>query len=280
MMDDTSLEIYLKEIRKFSLLTAQQEREIVIRHANGDQQARESLITCNLRLVVNIAKKYINCGIPLADLIAEGNIGLIYAVERFDKDKGCRFSTYATFWIKHAICRAITEKNSLVRIPAYMKKILSQCREKSEKLMKQLGYIPTAKEVVEFLEIPGSKREIVCEAMMTNKASEEIQNFHSQNQETIEDRMGAKQQEHFFEQNEVEWIMDFLNSIEPKRAQIIKLRYGLEGRNAMTLKEIALELRLTKERIRQIEKETLKMLRECMEKNHCYEGNTYQSFSS
>lgn len=265
MKEDFSLEIYLKEIRKYSLLSQSEERETVEKFHQGDEQARARLINCNLRLVVNIAKRYVNCGIPLADLIAEGNMGLIYAVERFTLEKGCRFSTYATFWIKHSICRAITEKNSLVRIPAYMKKILSDCKKKSEDLLKHLGHAPTVQEVVDGMSLPMAKGEIVAEGLFTSKALEGLQSLQVEQNESMEDLYEQKAYTEFWDHNEVESIMEFLDTMEPKRAQIIRLRYGLDGGPTMTLKEIASELRLTKERIRQIEKETLRMLRECLQ---------------
>jgi RNA polymerase primary sigma factor len=265
MKEDFSLEIYLKEIRKFSLLSQDEEREVVEKFQQGDGQARARLINSNLRLVVNMAKRYVNCGIPLADLIAEGNMGLIYAAERFRLAKGCRFSTYATFWIKHAICRAITEKNSLVRIPAYMKKILSDCKKKTEVLLKHLGHSPTVQEVVDGMAFSDAKGEIVAEGLFTSKALEGLQSLQTEQNEWLEDLYEQKAYTEFWDHNEVESIMDLLDSLEPKRAQIIRLRYGLDGGPTMTLKEIAAELRLTKERIRQIEKETLRMLRECLQ---------------
>lgn len=263
MKGDLSVEIYLKEIRKFSLLSAEEESQLMQNYQKGDKKAREHLITSNLRLVVNIAKKYVNCGIPLSDLIAEGNLGLLYAVERFDLSKGCRFSTYATFWIKHAICRAITEKNTLVRIPAYMKKILAEYKKKNEELQKKQNHTPTMSEVVEGMALPESKEELIREGLVTTKAMESMQSLHAeQNQEAIED-VGVKEDSaRFWDQAETTGILEFLDSVDMKRAQIIKLRYGLNGYPMMTLKEIAGRLGLTKERIRQIEKETLQMLRE------------------
>ena len=272
MLDDITLEMYLDEIKRFKLLKPKEEKKVVQEYQEGSLDARKILIISNLRLVVNIAKRYIHCGMTLMDLIAEGNIGLIYAVERFDPAKGCRFSTYATFWIKHAICRALTEQNTLVRIPAYMKKILSDCKKKNEDLTKQLGHTPTVKEVIDILNLPRSKSQIVREAVLTNRALEGMHSLHNlQNYDNIEDISEKQAQNRIWDQSEVEWLMDILNSIEPKRAKIIKLRYGLDGNPTMTLKEIACELSLTKERIRQIEKETLKMLKDCLNRSNYVE---------
>lgn len=265
MIEDLALDIYFKEIRKFSLLTPQREKEVIVRAQSGDNEARTELTNSNLRLVVNIAKKYIYCGIPLSDLIAEGNVGLLYAIERFKISSGCRFSTYATFWIRHAICHAITEKNSLVRIPAYMKKILSESKKKNEEFFRKWGHLPPVREMVKMLELSSSREEIVETAIFTNKALDGMQSLSNlQDNDYLEDSRSSEPLWKFFDRCEVERLMELLNSIEPKRARIIKLRYGLNGSPVLTLKEIATELRLTKERIRQIEKETLKLLRDCL----------------
>ena len=264
MTTDPNLKAYLKEIREYPILKAKEEKEIVERCYQNDSTARDILITSNLRLVVSIAKKYINCGLPLIDLIEEGNVGLIYAVERFDISKNCRFSTYATCWIKHSICRAITEKNQLIRIPAYMKKIISQCKEQIAKIMNESGKTPTMEEVIENTNIEKTNKEIIQEALVTSQALESMQSLYTlnANQDWIEDRKQTRFTKEIFDTSEHEWIMEVINSLDSKRAQVIKLRYGLNGKDPMTLKEIADVLKLTKERIRQIEKETLIMLRQ------------------
>ena len=187
--DDICLECYLQEIRNLPLLSPKKERELLIRCWQGDQEAREQLIVANLRLVVNIAKRHLNCGLSFADLIGEGNIGLIQAVERFDPDKGFRFSTYATCWIKHAVCRAITEKNSLVRIPTYMKKILNHCKQKAGELGRELGRTPIVHEIMEHAAIAPSQEKIVRDALITSHAIENMQSLHAINinQDCIED---------------------------------------------------------------------------------------------
>lgn len=265
---DMSLEMYLKEIRRYPLLEPKKELEVIKKIKKGSDAARETLITSNLRLVVNIAKKYVKCGLPLADLIEEGNIGLMYAVERFDIRKKCRFSTYATCWIKHAVCRAITEKNQLVRIPAYMKKIISQYKEVSHNLVKQSGKTPMVQEVIDSTELNRTKKKIVEEALMTNKALEGMQSLQTlhANHEWIEDRRQQEDITTLFNDSEHEWIRGIIENMGAKRAEVIKLRYGLSGKPPMTLKEIASVLALTKERIRQIEKETLSLLRQTLER--------------
>lgn len=268
MIGNPNLKVYLEEIRQYSILKAKEEKLVVKNYKKGCQKARETLITSNLRLVVSIAKKYVNCGLPLIDLIEEGNVGLIYAVERFDPEKGCRFSTYATCWIKHSVCRAITEKNQLIRIPAYMKKIISLCKEQVNKIMRESGKIPTMDEVIEKTELENTKSKIVREALTTSQALESMQSLYTlnANQDWIEDKKQNNPLKQFFDSSEHEWIMKIVNSLEHKRAQVIKLRYGLSGDSPMTLKEIANVLKLTKERIRQIEKETLLMLRQIIKR--------------
>lgn len=268
MMGDPNLKEYLQEIREYPILKAKEEKRLFKLCKDGDEKARENLITSNLRLVVSIAKKYVNCGLPFIDLIEEGNVGLIYAVERFDPAKGCRFSTYATCWIKHSICRAITEKNQLVRIPAYMKKIISQCKEQIAIIMRESGKTPTVEEVVERTNLKKTKKSIIHEALMTTQALESMQSLYTlnANQDWIEDRKTNNTLQQIFDKSEFEWIMGIIDDLDPKRAQVIRLRYGLDGKSPMTLKEIASLLKLTKERIRQIEKETLTMLRQIIKR--------------
>ncbi len=268
-LHDSNLAIYLKDIRKFPLLNEQQEKELIqLYQEKKDRSAREKLITSNLRLVVNIAKRYTLSGISLADLIAEGNIGLIHAIEKFDLEKNCRFSTYATCWIRHAICRSITEKRQLVRIPAYMKTLLGKATEKKQQLHEQLGYLPNNEELIDNMELTENQRQIMNEALITCRAMQEVQSFQSleNSEEWIEDVRHRDEELKKIELSEVYNIMEYLYQNEPKRAQIIAMRYGLNGQGKKTLKEIAGILQLTKERIRQIEKETIQMLRDTLQK--------------
>lgn len=269
-LNDANLALYLKDIRKYPLLEEATEKHLVIQYRqHGDLKAREQLITSNLRLVVNIAKRYIGAGVALNDLIAEGNMGLIYAVEKFEISKGCRFSTYATCWIRHSICRSLTEKRQLVRIPAYMKTLLGKFQTKKEEFQHQYGYLPNDAELVEAMALSESQQQIVNEALHTCRAMQEVQSLQTieNGEEWIEDN---KQKEYHAQQwnvQEVAGLMAYLHKTEPKRAQIIEMRYGLNGNTKKTLKEIAARLQLTKERIRQIEKETLAILRQTLEKN-------------
>jgi len=268
MSHDIDLAIYLKDIRKYALLDANQEKDLLLRYQeHHDLAAREQLINSNLRLVVNIAKRYLSSGVPLTDLIAEGNMGLMYAVEKFELKKGCRFSTYATCWIRHAICRALTEKKALVRIPAYMKTLLGKCEDKQQELQKQWGHLPSDAELLENMTLKTSQQHIVNEALGTYRAMQEMQSLQTleNGEEWIEDHKQQDRERHFWHTYEVASLLEWLYKKEPKRAQIIEMRYGLNGTTKRTLKEIAAILKLTKERIRQLEKETLEMLKENLE---------------
>ena len=267
-MKDINLEYYLREIRNFPLLDEEQEKELLAQAKKGDGKARARLVTSNLRLVVSIAKRYNNCGIPFSDLVAEGNVGLIYAIDKFDAAKGCRLSTYATCWIKHAICHAINEKRSLVRIPVYMNKILYRCKEKSTEILRKSGHAPSDEEGVDGLGHRASQEKIIHEAISVSRAMERVQSIqgNDRNYEYLEDIKQKQEYETLLDQSEVEWVMNLLTGLESKRCEVIKLRFGLGGAPKMTLKEIAGALNLTKERIRQIEKETLALLRKLLEK--------------
>ncbi len=263
--EEVSLEIYLKEIQKYPLLNSNKEKQLLMLCQQGDKKSREEIIQCNLRLVVSIAKRYINCGLPLADLVAEGNIGLLDAIEKFDLSKQCRFSTYATWWIKHSICRAITEKKHLVRIPTYMKAILVQCKEKTAELKKKWNRLPAASEVVDNITIPDSQRKIVNEALITSRAMEGIQSIQNLTEQniSIEDKRYRNEEEKS-QWHQMEMVLDLLKKMDSRRREIIQLRYGLDGKQKMPLKDIAVQFSLSKERIRQMEKETLKMIQECL----------------
>jgi RNA polymerase primary sigma factor len=260
---DTILQLYLEEIREYPLLDAQQESELAREIERGNQEARQRLISSNLRLVVNIAKRYSDIGLPLLDLIDEGNLGLMHAAERFDPERGCRFSTYATYWIKHAICRALTEKNQMIRIPSYMRKILSKAKEVARQMTLK-GLDPTPEEIVRRLPSPARNEKMVIEAIKTNMSIEgtrSLNPLHDQN-ESIEDPRSESHVHRVSEHLDMERLEQVLDEIEPRRVRILKMRYGIGPfAQPMTLREIGEQIQLTKERVRQIEKETITQLR-------------------
>jgi len=256
------LEAYLHDISKIPLLTAEEERTLARRVAKGDEDARQRMISSNLRLVVSIAKKYVNRGLPFADLIAEGNIGLLKAVERFRADAECRFSTYATWWIKQAIRRAITNTVKTVRIPAYMVETIAKWKNAESHLTASLGHQPTIDEIAEAIDLSPNNRTVIKRVInATRTASQPVSlDLLCSLNEVIEDRTVARPDQQFFDDYERNKIRELLNVISDREATVLRLRYGLDDNSPMTLEEIGARLGLTRERIRQIENEALNKL--------------------
>ncbi|MBI4613660.1 MAG: RNA polymerase sigma factor RpoD/SigA [Planctomycetes bacterium] len=264
---EVTVELYLKEIRKFPLLDARTEEDLARSYRNGERAARQALVTSNLRLVVNIAKRYAEMGLPLLDLVEEGNLGLLHAVERFDPDRGCRFSTYATYWIKHAICRALTDKNQVIRIPSYMRKILSKARDVSHHLI-QSGTEPTPREIVRHLRIPEKSARLVEEALQTSLSIECTRSLNviCETKDLIEDKRVQGQEGQVADRIDMERLQMIFGKLDKRKVRILQMRFGLGPfREPMTLREIGEKVNLTKERVRQIEKETLDKIREMLE---------------
>ncbi len=259
---EASLEAYLHEISKIALLTARQEKDLARAMAKGDTAARNSLVQANLRLVVSIAKNYVNRGLAFADLIEEGNIGLLKAVERFSPAADCRFSTYATWWIKQAIRRAITNTVKIVRIPAHMVETIAHWKSADAALAAKLGRPPTVEEIAKELRIPTSNLRVVkriINATLTSNQPVSLDVLSSLN-DVIEDRNTPRPDQRFFDEDERARIRKLLNSIDEREAQVLRMRYGIEDDTPMTLEEIGERLGLTRERIRQIENDALRKL--------------------
>ena len=256
------LEAYLHDISKIPLLTAEEERDLARRTAKGDEEARQRMISSNLRLVVSIAKNYVNRGLPFADLIAEGNIGLLKAVERFRADAECRFSTYATWWIKQAIRRAITNTVKTVRIPAYMVETIAKWKNAESHLTASLGHQPTIDEIAEAIDLSPNNRTVIKRVInATRTASQPVSlDLLCSLNEVIEDRTVARPDQQFFDDYERQKIRELLDVISDREATVLRLRYGLDDNSPMTLEEIGARLGLTRERIRQIENEALNKL--------------------
>jgi len=222
------------------------------------------MIKSNLRLVVSIAKNYVNRGLSFSDLIAEGNIGLLKAVERFSPDADCRFSTYATWWIKQAIRRAITNTVKTVRIPAYMVETIAHWKSASAELTAKLGRTPTVEEIAKAINLSPDNVNVikrVINATLTATQPVSLDLLCSLN-EVIEDRTTPRPDQRFFDEYEKEKIRDLLDVISEREAQVLRMRYGIEDHTPMTLEEIGARLGLTRERIRQIENEALIKLHE------------------
>lgn len=265
--DNTSLKdpikMYLREIGKIPLLTPSQERELARKAQLGDQRAREKLITANLRLVVSIAKRYIGRGLPFLDLIQEGNIGLLKAVEKFDWRKGYKFSTYATWWIRQAITRAIADQARTIRIPVHMVETINKLNKIINEFYKENGRQPTLEELSKLMDKPVEKIEEIMEA------AKEIISLESPIGdddgttigESVPDEtvtLPKKEAMRMLIKEEVERILDTLG---PREAMVLKMRYGLLDGKSKTLEEVGQYFNVTRERIRQIEVKALRKLR-------------------
>ena len=260
---DDPVRMYLREIGRIPLLTYDQELELAKRILENDEEARQELAESNLRLVVSIAKKYLGRGMLFLDLIQEGNMGLIKAVEKFDYTKGFKFSTYATWWIRQAITRAIADQARTIRIPVHMVETINKLIRTSRHLLQQLGREPTPEEIAEEMEIP-------VEKVM------EIQKI-AQDPVSLETPIGEEDDSHlgdFIPDDDSpapqdsaaytllkEQLEEVMNTLTPREAKVLKLRFGLEDGKARTLEEVGKEFQVTRERIRQIEAKALRKLR-------------------
>lgn len=233
----------------------------------GDLAAREHLIRANLRLVVSIAKMYSDRGMSLQDLIAEGNIGLMKAAEKFDPEAGCRFSTYGSWWIKQAIRRALTNTVNSVRVPGYMSELVSKWRSISRELAYRLGRTPNVEEVAREIGLPAESLKLFKQTVTTTAAGNHVSlDVMTSTQETVEDQKLDTPEDSILKADLLSRMRDLLNEIGEREATILRLRYGLgDGQDPMTLKEIGRVVGLTRERVRQIERDTLARLYRVME---------------
>ncbi|MBI4616389.1 MAG: RNA polymerase sigma factor RpoD/SigA [Planctomycetes bacterium] len=260
MQSEKTLETYLKEINRIPLLTADLEKRLAERVQRGDLQARQEMIKANLRLVVNIAKRYVACGLPLQDLIEEGNLGLVKAVERFDPTKGCRFSTYATWWIKQAIRRTLTDTSKVVRIPSYMREMIQEYEETQNRLANRSGFRPTIGEVAREMRRAPKHTELTGNAIRASQTLGQIQSLDRiiEKKDVIEDR----REQGLLEHEDRERLEILLQGLDERKQKILKLRFGIDGDGPMTLQEISEIVHLSRERVRQLIKESLDQLRQ------------------
>ena len=284
---DTGLQAYLRQINEASLLTPDQEKRLATlvrdgqraseRFATGEislrdreladsdaAAAREAMVKANLRLVVNIAKKYAKRGVPLNDLINEGNLGLIRAVEGFDPDQNTRFSTYASWWIKQAIKRSLINSDKPIHIPAYMVEMISRFREAREQFVETEGRPPTTAELADKLEMSESKVNHIRSAVKAASAPTQDADGDTGQAltEGLADPRTPPPEEALLNESELKRVRGLLDALDERESKILRLRYGLEGTEPMTLKEIGKTISLTRERVRQIEAEALRKIKE------------------
>ncbi|MFH1458131.1 MAG: sigma-70 family RNA polymerase sigma factor [Candidatus Omnitrophota bacterium] len=263
-----ALKTYLKEIRTIPLLTAKQEIELSKGVQKGDEKARASMIRANLRLVINIAKRYMHLGIPLLDLIEEGNLGLMKAVDKFDPTKGYRFSTYAAWWIKQGITRSISDQGKMIRVPVYMNELISKWKKKKERLAQKLNRTPTDREIARVLRLPKNKIEQINLWMSTSTSSLDApigEEDEGQVADLIEDETAQSPDEGIVHMLDKERVNSLLGVMSPRERGVLDMRFGLADGKPHTLAEVALKLNISRERVRQIEEVALKKLRKFVE---------------
>ncbi len=260
------LETYLREINETSLLTADEEKSLARRIATGDTEARDQMVRANLRLVVNIARGYTGKGLALQDLIEEGNLGLLRAVEGFDPNMNTRFSTYASYWIKQSIKRALVNTAKTIRIPAYMVELLAKWRRATNQLTDELGRPPTNEETARFLGLPKKKLNIIKKAIRVYNSAPQTDQTEAgwSIDEMLSDGRTKTPDTEMVENDDLRQVMHLLDKMDPREATVLRMRFGLNDEEPKTLKEIGESLGLTRERVRQIESEALAKLSECL----------------
>jgi RNA polymerase primary sigma factor len=265
---ENGIKIYLREIGQIALLTPKDEIRLAARIKKGDKQARADMIKANLRLVVKIAHDYSNYGLPLLDLISEGNIGLMKAVERFDPKKGGKLSTYAAWWIKQSIKRALANQSKTIRLPVHLVDKISKMKRAGHKLSERLGREPTDQELADVLGIPRAKvaqlRTIsIRPASLDAPIGEDDATEFS---EIVGDENALSPFELLRDKTLRQDVRDILEELEKREAEILTLRFGLDGSKPKTLEEVGRKFKVTRERVRQIQNIALTKLRRVMEK--------------
>ena len=265
---DTAIKLYLREIGQVKLLTPQEEIELAARIKKGDRKAREQMINANLRLVVKIAHDYEGLGLPLLDLINEGNIGLMKAVERFDPAKGGKLSTYAAWWIKQSIKRALANQSKTIRLPVHLVDKISKMRRTAMKLQEVLGREPTDEELAEELGMTSSRvAQLRTAAIRPASLDAPIGDEDSNNfSEVVQDENAATPYQELEEKTVSSMLQEMVTTLDPREATILRYRFGLDGGSERTLEEVGQKFGVTRERVRQIQNIALAKLRKMIEK--------------
>ena len=264
--EQESLNIYLQQISAIPLITVQDEIELAELIQKGDLKAREKMITANLRLVVKIAQYYANIGLSLLDLINEGNIGLMKAVERFDHSKGGKLSTYAAWWIKQSIKRALANQSKTIRLPVHMVDRVTQMRRTSAELAERIGRDPTDDELASEMNLPIS-RVAHLKSVSKKPASLDSPLGEDENStlgEVVADDNAINPSEQLQSKSLIGDVNIVLSKLDPREADIIRLRFGLEGRDPLTLEQVGAKIGVTRERVRQLQEQALRQLRKNM----------------
>jgi RNA polymerase primary sigma factor len=263
-VEQNTFELYIREINRTPLLNAQEEADLGYRVEDGDAEARDHLVRANLRLVVSIARNYTGKGLCLQDLIAEGNLGLLRAVEGFDPSMQIRFSTYASYWIKQSIKRGLLNTGRTIRVPAYMAELMTKWRRASAHLHDKLGRTPTREEIAANLHLSAKKIKIIQKALRIYDAIPQGTGAEEGRflEEMLTDDHAKAPDAGLSDADQLREVLGMLDELDARSADVLRLRYGLLGENPMTLKEIGDRLGLTRERVRQIEREALTQLRE------------------
>jgi len=261
---DDPVKMYLKDIGKVPLLTAEQETELAKRMLEGDEDAKQQLSQANLRLVVSIAKRYVGRGMLFLDLIQEGNLGLMKAVEKFDYTKGFKFSTYSTWWIRQSITRAIADQARTIRIPVHMYETINKQKKATRDLFQQLGREPTVEEIAKVMDMPVEK---VIDIQKISQDTVSLDTPVGEEEDStlgtfIQDENAVSPAESASTMMLKEQLMEVLSTLTPREQKVILLRYGIEDGHTRTLEDVGKEFSVTRERIRQIEAKALKKLRQ------------------
>jgi RNA polymerase primary sigma factor len=266
---DTAIKLYLREIGQVHLLTPEQEIDLAAKIKKGDKKARELMIKANLRLVVKIARDYEGLGLPLLDLISEGNIGLMKAVERFDPAKGGKLSTYGSWWIKQSIKRALANQSKTIRLPVHLVDKISRMRRVAMKLHEVLGREPTHEEIAEEMGISATRVAQMYTAAIRPASldapigeGEDSHNFS----EVVQDENAISPYDQLEDKTVIDMMQEMVKTLDPREATILRTRFGLDGGRERTLEEVGEKFNVTRERVRQIQNTALKKLRRMIER--------------